>query len=655
MKLRAKFLLMVSITSTVLIVVATMGYFYAKEQVTDNIKTEMYSVVNTHSQQLDGWLLVRAQTAAVAAQNIETALGDNPIPLSFMQIYKADPNLMDLYVGLEDGVFVEGAESVLPPGYDARKRGWYQKAKEKNKLIFTDAYIDAFTKKYIVTAAAPLKNKAGGFKGVVGIDISLDILSERIKEVGFKSKGFGFIFDQNGIVLAHQDAAQVSSNINENDTFKKFAKDLVAKDHGMQTYEAAGVSKILIYTKMPSTGWFMAISVDEKEVYSQVASLGYKFGIIALLGILISIAVSWVLASKITGNIGILMAQAQKIARGDLTVGELQINTSDEIGELAAAISRMAENLRGLIHEIAQTSEQVAASSEELTASAEQSAHASIQVGTSIGEVADGTKKQLQAVTETSVAVDDMYNSIQLVVGNAATVATTAEKTANAAGEGSKAVILAVNQMNVIETTVSSSAEVVAKLGERSKKIGQIVDAISSIAGQTNLLALNAAIEAARAGEQGRGFAVVAEEVRKLAEQSQQAAKQIAEMINEIQVDTATAVTAMNNGTREVNIGGEVVNKAGQSFTQIQGLVEQVSAQVGEITASIQKMSTGSQKIVVAVQEINKISKVAASETLSISAATQEQTASMEEIASSSHALANMAEELQKSINKFSI
>lgn len=655
MKLRAKFLLMVSITSAVLVVVATMGYFYAKEQVTDNIKTEMYSVVNTHSQQLDGWLLVRAQTAAVAAQNIETVLGDNPIPLSFMQIYKADSNLMDLYVGLEDGVFVEGAESVLPPGYDARKRGWYQKTKEKNKLIFTDAYIDAFTKKYIVTAAAPLKNRAGGFKGVVGIDISLDILSQRIKEVNFEGKGFGFIFDQNGIVLAHQDAAQVSSNINENDTFKKFAKDLVAKDHGMQNYEVAGIAKILIYTKMPSTGWFMAISVDEKDVYSQVTALGYKFGIIALLGILISIAVSWVLASKITGNVGMLTAQAQKIARGDLTVGAVEINSSDEIGELASAISRMAENLRGLIHEIAQTSEQVAASSEELTASAEQSAHASIQVGTSIGEVADGTKKQLQAVTDTSVAVDDMYNSIQLVVGNAATVAATAEKTANAAGEGSKAVILAVNQMNVIETTVSSSAAVVAKLGERSKEIGQIVDAISSIAGQTNLLALNAAIEAARAGEQGRGFAVVAEEVRKLAEQSQQAAKQIAEMINEIQVDTATAVTAMNNGTREVNIGGEVVNKAGQSFTQIQGLVEQVSAQVGEITTSIQKMNSGSQKIVVAVQEINKISKVAASETLSISAATQEQTASMEEIASSSHALANMAEDLQKSINKFSI
>ena len=107
MKLKQKFLFMVSITSIVLVIVATMGYFYAKEQVTENIKTEMYSVVTTHSRQLDGWLLVEAKTASVAAQNIETVLGDNPIPLSFMQIFKADANLMDLYVGLEDGVFVE--------------------------------------------------------------------------------------------------------------------------------------------------------------------------------------------------------------------------------------------------------------------------------------------------------------------------------------------------------------------------------------------------------------------------------------------------------------------------------------------------------------------------------------------------------------------
>ena len=140
-----------------------------------------------------------------------------------------------------------------------------------------------------------------------------------------------------------------------------------------------------------------------------------------------------------------------------------------------------------------------------------------------------------------------MSAGIQQVAVNANAVSGMADKTTNAASQGDKAVDAAINQMKNIERSVSSSAQVVAKLGERSKEIGQIVDAISGIAGQTNLLALNAAIEAARAGEQGRGFAVVAEEVRKLAEQSQEAAKQIANLISEIQTETDSAVVAMDD------------------------------------------------------------------------------------------------------------
>ena len=654
MKLKAKFLMMVSIISIVLLIVATMGYFYAKEQVTENIKTEMYSVVNTHAKQLDSWLLVKAQTTVVTTQTIEDVLGDNEIPASFLRNYKKDPSILDLYVGLEDGKMTHGYVD-SPPGYDPRTRGWYKQVKEQNKVIFTDAYIDAVTKKFVITVAAPLKSSTGAMKGVVGIDVTLDILGERIKDINVKGKGYGFIVDQKGVILADPDQTKVSTNINDNVILKTFAQEILAKDSGMKKYEADGTTKVMIYTKMPSTGWVMGIIVSEQEVYGQITALGYKFTMIALFGILLSIIVSWRLGREITANVAILTEEAKKVASGDLTLRNLHINSKDEIGELAAAITSMAENLRILIRDIGQTSEQVAASSEELTASAEQSAHSSVQVATSVEQVAQGTEKQLRAVNDTSDAVGELYNNIQHVVDNATTVAATSERTASAAGEGSKAVITAINQMNIIEKTVSSSAQVVAKLGERSQKIGQIVDAISGIAGQTNLLALNAAIEAARAGEQGRGFAVVAEEVRKLAEQSQQAAKQIAEMINEIQVDTATAVTAMNNGTREVNIGGEVVTKAGQSFKQIEVLVEQVAAQVCEITGSIQQMNHSSQKIVVAVEDINQITKIAASETQSISAATEEQTASMEEIASSSHELANVAEELQKTIRKFSI
>jgi len=223
------------------------------------------------------------------------------------------------------------------------------------------------------------------------------------------------------------------------------------------------------------------------------------------------------------------------------------------------------------------------------------------------------------------------------------------------AKEGSQSIAKAITQMTKIEQTVNNSARVVTKLGERSKEIGQIVDTISGIAGQTNLLALNAAIEAARAGEQGRGFAVVAEEVRKLAEQSQDATKQIAELITEIQGDTNQAVIAMTEGTYEVKVGTEVVTTTGHAFGKITTLVTQVSEQVNEISAATQQLAASSQQIVLSVQEIDGLSKNAATEAETVSAATEEQSASMSEIASSSHDLANMAQELHEATSKFKL
>ncbi|MDR3560648.1 MAG: methyl-accepting chemotaxis protein, partial [Negativicutes bacterium] len=277
------------------------------------------------------------------------------------------------------------------------------------------------------------------------------------------------------------------------------------------------------------------------------------------------------------------------------------------------------------------------------------------QIAIVIGEVATGAEKQLKAVDDTADVVGQMSAGIQQIAANANSVAGTSAQSAEAAQEGSKAVEKAITQMSQIEDTVTRSAQVVSKLGERSKEIGTIVDTIAGIAGQTNLLALNAAIEAARAGEQGRGFAVVAEEVRKLAEQSQDAAKQIASLIGEIQKDTDSAVVAMTEGTKEVRVGSEVVQDAGKTFQDIFAAFNQVTGQIREISAAIEELAGGSQQIVSSVREIDSISKGATSQAQTVSAATEEQSATMEEIAASSQALARMAEELTQAVSRFKI
>jgi len=400
------------------------------------------------------------------------------------------------------------------------------------------------------------------------------------------------------------------------------------------------------------------VEVAQKSSVDNKAS--FQHGIRIMLG---SLFVSFVLLGvcgmfitrMITGPLRTMVLVCEEFAAGDFREKPRKLVRKDEIGQLADALAKMRDSLRAVFKKVNESAELVAASSEELTAGAEQSAQASNQVAVSIGEVAAGAEKQVYAINETAEVVDHMMTGLQQVASNTNLVADKSSQAAGTAKEGGKSVDKAVNQMVKIEQTVNHSAQVVTTLGERSKEIGQIVDTISGIAAQTNLLALNAAIEAARAGEQGRGFAVVAEEVRKLAEQSQDAAKKIAMLIGEIQGDTDKAVVAMSEGTREVKIGTEVVTTAGHAFEEIEILVTEVSNQVKEISSALQVMENGSQQIVSSVKQIGNLSKNASSEAQTVSAATEEQSASMEEIASSSQSLAKMAQDLQEVISKFRV
>lgn len=374
----------------------------------------------------------------------------------------------------------------------------------------------------------------------------------------------------------------------------------------------------------------------------------------ALFAAILGMAIGFWAARSISRPVNELAATAQKVASGDLTK-QVNVDRQDEIGQLGTAFNTMVLQLKSLIKQVTVNAEQVAASSEELTANSEQSAQAANQIASSVATMAAGVTAQMEAANDTSAVVEQMSAGIEQIAANANQVADQSVQAADKAKDGDRDVEKAVKQMQQIEDTVNTSAQVVAKLGERSKEIGQIVDTISGIAGQTNLLALNAAIEAARAGEQGRGFAVVAEEVRKLAEQSQEAAKKIADLIGEIQGDTDKAVIAMNEGTQEVQKGAEVVNAAGSAFKEIMDVVGQVSEQVKEISAAIQQMATGSQQIVGSVKKIDDLSKKSASETQGVSAATEEQLASMEEVATASQALAKLAQDLQTAVSKFQV
>ncbi|MBP2658630.1 MAG: methyl-accepting chemotaxis sensory transducer [Firmicutes bacterium] len=378
---------------------------------------------------------------------------------------------------------------------------------------------------------------------------------------------------------------------------------------------------------------------------------------IVLVAVVLVIGLGWIIKKSIIFPLNDAIDQLGEMAggnfSGDVRTEHLQIK--DEFGILIKAADTLNNNIRKLIGQLANNAEHLAASSEELTASAEQSSQASNQVSASIMEMVQGTETQLNLVNCTSEVVAKMTIDMGKVVESAKVVSASAEKTAQTANDGEQAIEKAVNQMTVIRQRTIDTAQVIGELENTSKEIGQIVETISNIAGQTNLLALNAAIEAARAGEQGRGFAVVADEVRKLAEQSQGAAKQIANLIGEVQQKTDNAVAFMNEGKKEVNTGTDVVNVAGQRFREIFKMIIEIADQIHEMSAAIDQVTRGSQNVVTSVQEMDTEILNNFDRNVIVSAATEEQAATIEEVAASSQALSKMAEELQMTIRNFKI
>jgi methyl-accepting chemotaxis protein len=558
--------------------------------------------------------------------------------------------------------------------FDYSDRAYYKYVMQNKKSYISEPIVSKSTGKLAIVAISPVFSN-NQVVGLVGGTIGLDTLSDIMAQVKFEDTGYGYLADETGLVLAHaknpdsvgklnlaektvnKEVKAASSELDDRliSGFKAAldtGKQVTAKYTGLQGNEDFAV---LTPFEMDGRRWVMVVSAPMSEVNSGAKTLWITMLGISLFFVIIAVGIIYIFAKRIAKPIEQIRDECVVLNDGDFRAQTININSEDEIGQLAQGFHSMRDNLRILITKVQNQAEKVAASSEELTAGATQSAESSNQVASSISEIAKGIEQQSMAAEDVNIIADQLSKTADEISGKTKEIAETASSASNDVELGRSSIAKAVAQMQEIGEGSTQIQEAVSELARGSKEISDIVNLISNIAGQTNLLALNAAIEAARAGEQGRGFAVVADEVRKLAEESNQSSQKIGELVKRNQLGMEKAVAASKAGTEGIHLGIEAVNSADETFKNIVKVILHLSEEIATVSESIEMMAFGSGAMVASIGEIEKVSKTNAGEAQTVSAATQEQSASMQEIASASQSLANLASDLQEAVAKFKV
>lgn len=401
----------------------------------------------------------------------------------------------------------------------------------------------------------------------------------------------------------------------------------------------------------------LVIELQESEAFKATVGLRTTSVVIFILAIIVGGIATFIIGRTISRPLNKTLAYAQRISDLDLRedVDDLFLTRRDEMGDIGRGIQGVIENLRIFAHQVTEASQKVTGTSQEFTATSQQSASASEEVARTIEDIARGASEQAEETEGGAAKADELGVLIDDNKGYIDSLNSASNIVDDKVKEG-----LAILKDLIDKTMESGQAnfeikEVIANTNKSSNKIGEASAMISSIAKQTNLLALNAAIEAARAGEYGRGFAVVADEIRKLAEQSANSTKEIDAMVKELISNSDSAVSTIEKVAHIAEEQALIVNETETKYREIQKAIERVYREVDNLNTSGTTMEAKKIEILDSLQHLSAIAEENAASTQQASATTEEQAASMQEIERSSEILADLAGNLQESIERFKI
>lgn len=537
-------------------------------------------------------------------------------------------------------------------------RDHFKRAKATKRPVIADMVISQKTNRYVLPIDVPIVSESGEFVGMLSASVSPDMLTGLTSSIRVADTGYGYIISGDGTYYTNPDAGKIGKSVGEFETAdeaREAFQTIMETVGGNVTYTDNGGKEVITYYEtIPNTNWKLLVTVPTSEVYAKVKEVQWIAALFLLVIILIAAALSVMLTRTITKPVMTISAFMKKVAAGELG-GRLVVRSEDEIGQMCRNINAMVDSTADIVRNINETVGKVAASSKELQQAAEQSSQAAGQIAAAIESVAEGAESQLHGAEQSARAMEETAAGVQKIAESSGIVADRTSSVTSEVESGYVEIQAAIGQMNVIAAKADESSEAIEQLYRHSDQIGRIVDVITELSGQTSLLALNASIEAARAGEHGRGFAVVANEVKKLAEQTNESVSGIAELVRLIQQSADAAVQSMRGNVSEVSGGISRMRQIGEAFDSIRASVRDVSAQIQEVSATTEQISAGTEQVTASIVEMVGVSKQAANHSQSVAASAEEQTAIMDDIATSAQTLNRLMKELSELVQVFKL
>ena len=619
-------------------------------------KTELTEESNAAANQLTGFLEQYTKSVEQLAANpeikevmIETKAGDDirqaqkmdTVMKNLVSIADTDTeNLLAVWISdLDASVLTQSDGFTSEEGWDITGRGWYG-CIETKQTILTEPYVDSSTGKMILSAAAPVLDENGNVLGAVGMDISLDHMTNIMSEYKIGRKGYILLLSENGIFLYHPQNDMIQKNIQDVNISKNAVDALESGKNEFLKYKTDGTTKYGFLQHAGDTGYMVLSSLPLSEYYATF--LAMVLGLLLLFAagaVLIAVSIRKSSAS-LTKPIMDLNQTAQQLAAGDLDVN-LLVTSQDEIGELGQSIQKTVERLKEYIVYIDETAEVLAQVADgNLNISLKNDYVGEFQkIKTALLNISDSMNQVMLGINESSQHVsvgaselasasqilaegaEQQAASIQQLTATTATVAEQVESSRKGAEDSARATEQAASIIEENQEKMKQMMNAMDKIHETSQQVVGIIQTIEDIASQTNLLSLNASIEAARAGEAGKGFAVVADEIGKLALESSEAANTTKELIGismeEINKGNAIAKSAMESLKESVSAIG-TVNKMiketaenaavqAENMNQLRMGIEEIAHGIQDNSAASQETSATSEELASQAETLNQM------------------------------------------------